>query len=175
MVYVLRQLKFSFNFDVLKNIYFSLFHTHLNYGVILWGSSPYAIKIFRQQKIAMRILANANHREHCRPFFLKFKIMTLPSLYIYSVLLEIHKNINNYPTQSEVHDHNTRSANLLRVPRFRLCKSSKNSLNLNLYNKIPENIKSLNIFRFKKEIKKFLIEHCFYTLDEYIKTPFVSS
>lgn len=172
--FVLRQLK-SFNFDVLKNVYFSLFHTHLNYGVILWGSSPNAIKIFRQQKIAIRILANAKYRDHCRPFFLKFKIMTLPSLYIYSVLLEIHKKINNYSTQSEIHDYNTRSANLLRVPRFRLCKSTKNSLDLRLYNGIPENIKSLNILRFKKEIKKFLVKHCFYSVEDYLNTPFLSA
>lgn len=173
--FVLRQLKNKFSFDVLKNVYYSLFHTHLNYGVILWGASSHALKIFRQQKIAIRILANAQFRDHCRPFFHKFKIMTLPSLYIYSVLLEIHKNKNKYSTQSEIHDYNTRSAHMLRIPRLRLCKSSKNSLNLKLYNKMPENIKSLNTLCFKKEVKKFLSEHCFYSIDEYFNTPFLST
>lgn len=169
-IFLLRQLKTLISADILKMTYFSLFHSSIIYGVILWGNSPSSIRIFRMQKKAIRILANKNRREHCRPFFVNYGIMPLPSIFIYCVLLEIHKNINTFSVASNIHEHNTRSSNLLRNERFRLTTSQQNSLNLNLYNILPAHIKSLSFYSFKVSIKKYMLKNCFYSENEFLET-----
>lgn len=96
--------------------------------------------------------------------------MPLPCLYIYFTLLEIHKHSSKFKTQSDIHNHRTRSANLLRNTKFKLKKSENNSLNLNLYNKIPISIKQLNFNKFKMAIKNILLLHCFYSVDDFLST-----
>lgn len=168
IIFLLRQLKDIIHINTLKSTYFSLFHSQLTYGILLWGNSDFALQIFRQQKKAIRIIANAGYRDHCQPLFIGLGIMSLPSLYIYTVLLEIHKNISVYSTQSDVHNYNTRNANNLRTACFRLTKSQKNSLNLNLYNILPTHIKNLNVYQFKKQLKRHMLQHCFYTTEDYL-------
>ena len=171
-IFLFRKLKCILEFDTLKNTYFSLFHSRLCYAVILWGNSSHALKVFRQQKKAIRILVNVGFTEHCQPIFIKLGIMPLPSLYIYYSLIEIHRGVSGLSTQQDYHDHNTRASGLLRLPRYRLTLSAKNSLNLNLYNHLPPHVKQLNLLSFKKNIKRFVLKYCFYSVDEYLKTPF---
>ena len=99
--------------------------------------------------------------------------MPLPSLFIYHSLMEIHKDISNLNTHSDYHNHNTRSARLLINPRYRLTISSKNSPNLNLYNHLPHQLKQLNTLLFKRKIKQFILQHCFYSIDEYLHNPYI--
>lgn len=168
-LFVLRQLRCSLSLDVLKMVYYSLFHSHLSYGVVLWGASAHSLKIFRLQKKAVRLLANVNRREHCEPLFKKYKIMTLPALYIYYSLLEIHSKSPNLLLQSQRHHYKTRGHNNVIVPFYRLNKSSKNSLNLNFFNKLSYEIRTLEFNKFKLKIKSFLLEHPFYHVDEFLK------
>ena len=93
--------------------------------------------------------------------------MPLPCLYIYATLLEIHSNINSFPLSSNYHSYETRSSNMIRSKFYKLTKSKNNSLNINLYNILPENIKSLNILQFKRKLKEFLLKTCYYSVDEY--------
>ena len=144
VIFLLRQLRFVLSTKTLILTYFALFHSRITYAVILWGNSSHALKMFRLQRRALRVIAGINNPStHCQPLFLKFGIMPLPSLYIYFSIIEIHKNINNFNTQSDTHSYSTRPADLLRTNRFRLKKSENNSLNLNLYNKLPSKVKSL--------------------------------
>ena len=174
-IFLLRKLKNFLIVDVLKNTYFSLFHSRLSYAIVLWGNSHHAQKVFRQQKKAVRIIANADFTEPCQRLFTKLGIMPLPSLFIYHSLMEIHKDISNLNTHSDYHNHNTRSARLLINPRYRLTISSKNSPNLNLYNHLPHQLKQLNTLLFKRKIKQFILQHCFYSIDEYLHTPYIQN
>ena len=155
-----------------KNTYFSLFHSKLGYAVVLWGNSHHSLKTFRLQKKIVRILVNVNFRERCQPIFIEQGIMPLPSIYIYYSLIEIHRDVYNFSTHSDFHEHKTCSAGLLRNPRYRLSVSVKNSLNLNLYNHQPLHIKELNQIAFKARIQQFILQHCFYSIDEYLQTPY---
>ena len=126
------------------------------------GKFKSCLKNFSTAKKSTRVIAGINNPStHCQPLFLKFGIMPLPSLYIYFSVIEIHKNISNFNTQSDTHSYSTRSADLLRTNRFRLKKSENNSLNLNLYNKLPSEVKSLNLNHFKKTTKKNHIKTLF--------------
>uniref|UniRef100_A0A6P7H9L2 Uncharacterized protein LOC114345996 n=1 Tax=Diabrotica virgifera virgifera TaxID=50390 RepID=A0A6P7H9L2_DIAVI len=50
-LFLIRQLARVVNFETLKVTYFSLFHSHLSYGLILWGNSKNALQIFRMQSL----------------------------------------------------------------------------------------------------------------------------
>ncbi|XP_050509197.1 uncharacterized protein LOC114345645 [Diabrotica virgifera virgifera] len=167
-LFLIRQLARVVNFETLKVTYFSLFHSHLSYGLILWGNSTNALQIFRMQKKAIRILAGVSNLEHCRPLFIKLKIMPLPTLLIYQVLTEIHRKRSHLTKQSDVHVHNTRYSHYLRTNRSRLRLSDKNCLNYNYYNILPKDIKQLSCYSFKKVIKRYLLKHCFYCSEEYM-------
>lgn len=171
-IFLIRQLNSVVDQNTLVSTYFALFHSHISYAVFLWGNSGHAFKIFRLQKRAIRAIAKIGGKEHCRPFFIKFGILPLPSIYVYSTVLEIHSNIKNFCFQSDVHGYNTRSANMVRQERFKLSKSKSNTLNVNLYNKIPPRIRQLNYTRLKSAVKSHLLKHCFYSVQEFLETPF---
>lgn len=173
VIFLLRNLKQLLTPQLLRTSYFSLFHSNISYALVLWGNSCHAIRIFRQQKQAVRILANVGTREHCRPLFIKLGIMSLPCFFIYVTLCEIHKNIDSFLVNGDFHNYATRHNNVLRKPRFRLAKSEKNSLNLDFYNHVPQHIKAMAISEFKINIKRYLLEHCFYTTSEYLDVPFM--
>lgn len=170
-IYLLRQLMTLVCFNTVRSCYFSFFHSHINYGILLWGNSCNSLKVFRLQKKVIRIIAGAGYRDHCAPLFKKFSIMPVPSLFIYATVQEIHKNKGTFSTNSEFHSYETRTANHLRVSRFRLTRSQINSLDVNLYNFLPPEVKSLNMFRFKNVVKQHILRHCFYSIEEYLKTP----
>lgn len=170
-IFLLRRLKLVLQNHTLLSVYYSLIHSQISYGVILWGNSSSSTKIFKRQKESIRIIAGADFREHCQPLFIKYGIMPLPCLFIYYSLLDIHKNKNSYVTPSELHNHNTRSAKLLKTPRYRLTKSANNSINLHLYNKLPETIRLLNFNKFKSSIRNHLLKFCFYSVQDYMSTP----
>ena len=67
-------------------IYFAYFHSVLCYGLIFWGNSPIAKKIFKIQKTVIRIIANKGRCDTCRHIFKQFNILTLPSQYVFSVI-----------------------------------------------------------------------------------------
>jgi Reverse transcriptase (RNA-dependent DNA polymerase) len=169
VLFLLRRLGSIVDLSALRPTYFSLFHSRIGYGTALWGNSTDATSIFRLQKKALRIMAGAGFRQPCKPLFISFKVMSLPSLYLFSVLISIHSQSTVITKQSDIHDHHTRLANNLRTGRYRLEKSKRNSPDYNLYNILPENFKKLSRNRFKKELKCFLLINCFYSVQEYIE------
>jgi len=52
-----------------KNNLFADIHTIMNYGVIFWGNSSYAKKLFIFQKKIIRIITNTGPRDSCREIF----------------------------------------------------------------------------------------------------------
>ncbi|KAK9729504.1 hypothetical protein QE152_g15922 [Popillia japonica] len=157
LIFLLRQIKRITTENIQLSVYFALIHSQLSYGVVLWGNSGAAVRLFRLQKRSVRIVAQLSYgvvlwgnsgaavrlfrlqkrsvrivagaapRESCRSYCSKYGIMILPCLYIYYTLLEIHRNITSYKTQADNHCYNTRYANNLRIPKLRLTKSIKNT------------------------------------------------
>jgi exonuclease III len=82
--YALRQIKHYLPIETLKIIYFAHIHTIMSYGIIFWGNSPHAKKVFILQKKIIRIITNTSPRESCREIFKNMQIMTLYSQYIYT-------------------------------------------------------------------------------------------
>lgn len=158
--------------QTLLNVYYALVFSHISYGIVLWGRSAHFLRVFRLQKRAVRVLAGVGYRDHCRPLFKHFGLLTAPCIYIYYALVCIRNNIGDYSTGSAYHNHDTRRASDLRPVRFRLRRSAVNSLPVALYNKLPENLRTLHASQFKGVIRSLLTEQAFYSVEEYLAYTF---
>ena len=64
----------------LRNLYFGHFHSHLAYGIRLWGNSIGVVlkeSIFKQQKRSVRILTRSGYCAHIDPLFKRVGILKL--------------------------------------------------------------------------------------------------
>jgi hypothetical protein len=135
------------------------------------GNSHYSDSIFKIQKRIIRIIANTGRRDSCHQLYKQLQILSLPSQYILSLLIIVNKNRDLFQSNSEIHDvirynYNLPSTNLTLVQNRVLYSGSK------IYNHLPLNIKILwsDAKRFKSTLKSYLIEHTFYSLDEYYQS-----
>jgi len=70
----------------------------------------------------------------------------------------------------QIHDHNTRRNMNVYIKPYNTNLYTKSVINMGiqLYNKVPNNIKKLSEYKpYKRKLKSFDIEHAFYSLDEF--------
>ena len=67
--------------NTLKIIYFTYFHSVINYGIIFWGNSSKSNKIFLAQKKIARIMTGSRPKSSCKPLFQSLGILTITSQY----------------------------------------------------------------------------------------------
>lgn len=168
-LFLLRKVRQFASTDVVVTIYNGLFHSILQYGLIIWGSDPRAEKVFKLQKKAIRIIARAKSDTHCKPLFRAFHIMSLPSLFVFVNLMFVKQNINNFQTADNVHSHVTRGAKNLRLPFFSTNKltNGPNYWALKFFNTLPSDIKLLPEKIFKRTIKTKLMDACLYDFKDF--------
>jgi hypothetical protein len=77
------------------------------------------------QKKVIRIVADADPFEHCRPLFCNFKILTVVYLYIYNLLLYSFENKDSLDLKGNVHGVSARQRNKIYIPYVRLGKQGK--------------------------------------------------
>jgi len=104
------------NPDSLRIIYFAYFHSVLQHGIIFWGNSTYAHKVFKLQKRVARVMSGVGLRSSCRNLFRKLNILPIACQYISSLMLFIVDNQKDCLTNAYVHDLNTRNKNHLYLP-----------------------------------------------------------
>jgi hypothetical protein len=169
--YAIRAVKSFVSLEVLITIYFSYFHSLLIYGVVFWGNSHISDTIFKIQKRVIRIITNNSRRASCKQLFKRLKILTLPSQYIFSVLVFIAENNDLFRFNKDIHGLNTRNLLDLHLPSTHLTIVQRGVLysGCKVFNNLPTHIKSHfeNIRQFKKILKNYLIEHSLYSLEEY--------
>jgi hypothetical protein len=104
---------------------------------------------------------------------MKLKILLLPSQYIFSLLLFVINNMEQYKVNSEVYHIDMRQhSNLhLLLPNLTAYQKGVYYLGIKIFNVLPSYIKqeSNNPKRFKFTLKKFLYENSFYSLEEYFQ------
>ena len=174
--YAVRTIKSFMSLKALKTVYFSYFHSIMSYKVIFWGNSCVSKGIFKIQKRMIRILTDTPGRDSCRHLFKQLQILTLPSQYIYSLLIFVVKNGDLFSFNSEVHNLHTRLKNDLHLPSTNLTLVQRGVLysGSRIFNHLPLQIKnhSGNLKSFKRKLKNFLVEHALYSLDEFYQlTP----
>jgi len=107
--YAIRSIKPSLSVDILRMIYFSYVHSVMSYGITFWGNSHPSNSIFKMQKRIISIITHTSSRDSCRHLFKQLQILSLPSQYIFSLLVFVNKNRGLFQSNSEIYDLNTRS------------------------------------------------------------------
>lgn len=168
--YVIRQLKTVLTKRQLVQIYYANVDSRLRYGICFWGWSTLSDEVFLAQKRCIRSIVGVPPTHSCKDLFIDLHILTLPSLYIFEMCLYVFKNSVKFRRNCEIHNIDTRSRNDLHtaVCRSKLAFRSPNNLGPLLFNNLPVHVKMCKgASKFKSELKKFLLEKCFYRVDEY--------
>ena len=171
--YALMKLKGCLDFDGLLQAYYSLFYSHMEYCILLWGRSVDWGRVFIAQKRAVRLMFNLAWHGTCRGTFREHNLLTLPSIYILKAVVYVKSNIHSFPVIS--HPYNTRGINSLRANTHNtaLFEKSPQYDFVRLYNKLPNAIKEIkNIQSFKSKVKNMLITQEFYSYREYLDFTF---
>jgi hypothetical protein len=123
------------------------------------------------QKRIVRITMGCRKNVSCRNLFKKLKVLPLMSQYIFSLMMFVINNKNQFTINSEVHDINSRQHLNLHQPASTLtgCQQQIHYSAVRVYNNLPPHIKKLSddTKNFKLQLKIFLYLHSFYSLEEY--------
>ena len=105
--------------NLLKQIYYSQFHSHLAYGCQVWGQSPSAIsQTITLQKKALRLMSFSHRDAPSNPIFKDLSILQLNDLITTNNIIFVHKTLNNmspshfsnfFELHTPIHDHDTRN------------------------------------------------------------------
>jgi hypothetical protein len=93
--YMIRNIKPFMPVSTMKSIYYSYFQSVMTYGLIFWGNSSHADKVFKLQKRVIRVILGCSYRESCRDLFKEPNILPLKSQYIPSLMMFVIKTTKN--------------------------------------------------------------------------------
>jgi hypothetical protein len=94
--FAIGSIRLLMSLDVLRSSYFSYVHSVISYGIIFCRNSSYSKDIFKIQKRIIRVIMNSRRSDSCRELFKQLDILPLQSQYIYSLLLFINKNKDDF-------------------------------------------------------------------------------
>ena len=82
-IFALNEIKNILPIEIRRLVYNTLIKSHLEYGIIIWGSSrcEQLKKVKILQKKAVRNVSNKHLRAHCTPIFGKLELLKLEDLY----------------------------------------------------------------------------------------------
>lgn len=169
--FLIRQLKNTVSFEVLRLVYFGLAQSTLSYGLIFWGCSAHLEKAFMVQKCIVRCLVGVPITTSCKPIFRELSILTLPSLYIYLLILNV-KDKETLIKNNSVHEHDTRGKNDIYQPFSRLSVGKNSHLyqGTMCYNKFTRLVgDDENKFKFKTKLYDYLVDKTFYSVKEFLE------
>ena len=89
---------------VLLNLYFALVHSHLFYGIAVWGSNYHTLinKLQVLQNKAMKMIEGRDWNSKVSDIYLKHKILTVHNLYLFEVGKLMYRfHYNRQPTTFE--------------------------------------------------------------------------
>lgn len=171
-IYALYQIERSTDTATALTAYYAYAYSLLRYGVMLWGNSVDADQLFIIQKKIIRIISHIKNTQSCKPYFKKLHILTLPCIYIYDISTFVFKNKEKFQQFRDTHNINTRNKNKLYLPpsRIKMLNESPYYMAIKIYNNLPIEITSeTNSSKFHSRLKTFLLDRCFYSIQDYIR------
>ncbi|KAL0870811.1 hypothetical protein ABMA27_005737 [Loxostege sticticalis] len=170
-VFVLRRLRETVSYEVALEAYHAYVGSVLQYGLIVWGNCTDINFAFKIQKKCIRALCGADFNDSCRPLFKSMKLLTLTNLYIKQICIFVSDHPDFFPAKPlvTVKALRKRPSNLLQLPTGRLTLFKKNAfaMAIKIYNALPEDLRGLSGSLLKSKLQSWLVEHPFYSLDEY--------
>jgi hypothetical protein len=142
----------------------------MTYGIMCWGNSSYAERVFKLQKRIVRIMKGCGSRDSCRNHFRDTYILPLRSQYIYSLRMFVVKNRDIFVSNKDHHKINTRHIVDIHMTQVNLAKhgNGMHHMAVKIYSALPNTLKEISkdTIKFKIKLKKFLHFGAFYTLNE---------
>lgn len=171
-VYALRQIKRITDIKTAVTAYHAYVESVLRYALIIWGNGDSASlkRLFSSQKKCLRAICGIPPYESCRPLFAKLGLLPLPCLYILEIGLFVKKHGLLFKKASDINARSRRDGNkliLCEVPKS--AKYNKNCLTMcvRIFNKIPNEFKSLNLTLFRRKLYDWLKKQNFYTIKDF--------
>lgn len=117
----------------------------------------------------MRLMFNLKPLDTCRPLFRERRILTVACIFIFKCVIFVKNNVQMFEKLGDRNSYNTRFKSILSVPihKTSFFEESPHYSCLSIYNRLPVEFQRMTGYRFRKEVKKFLIDKAFYTLREY--------
>ena len=168
--YLMRSLKPVLLKDQLLNLYHAQVGSRLRYGISFWGNSTLSSDVFIVQKRILRIIAGISKTCSCREVFRSYKVLTLTSILIYDLCVFVFINKAKFIINSNFHVKNTRRNDKFHIPHYKynISINAPYCLGLKLFNHLPDDIKqAINTNSFKFKLRTYLLDKCFYTLNEF--------
>lgn len=166
--FLLRNFAAFNNMALSKLIYFSLIESYIRYSIVLWGSSSKSNlkRIFTIQKRAIRYMTKLKHMETHKHKFLELQILTVPSLYMYEVILFVKEH---NLIQSHQHSYSTRNREINPSLQHssKIFETKPSYIGVKYFTQLPQELKEIkDVVKFKNKLKSYLLEKCFYDLPE---------
>ena len=81
---ILSKLKNILPFTAYRKLYYSMFHSHLLYGTVLWGFIYHnnLKRLIILQNKAVKIVAGGQRQDHVTPFYHRSQILKLKNLHL---------------------------------------------------------------------------------------------
>lgn len=173
--YALYLLSRNVNRQALLTAYYGLAESVLRYGVIFWGNSTNREVAFKAQKRCLRAMFHLQTTDSCKPYFIMYKILTLPSIYILETIMFVRKNPKLFPRRADQFPRNRRDQTQLCVPPCRTALMRKSVFHIApiVYNKLPKSWKELNNVHLKRKLKTHLVNKAYYNINEFLEERFV--
>jgi hypothetical protein len=160
------------NLDALRMVYFAYFQSVIKYGIIFWGNSTDVDRVFILQKRIIRSMAGVGSRSSCRGLFKILDILPVPCQYIFSLMMFVVDNQDNFQTNSSIHGVDTRNKTQHHRPIANLLCFQKgvSYADIKIFNSLPSSILNLRNDRlhFKVALQRYLMDHSFCSLAEFL-------
>ena len=161
-------------YEVLKLLYYSLFHSFLSYGIAVWGFTykSYFQKLFVLQKKIIKVMTFNKQTAHSTPIFATIQLLKIDDIRQLQLLTFVYDCLNKLaPTYfhhyfvkcSQVHSYSTRLASrgdlfLERKNTFQYGIRSIEYNGARLWNMIPSHIREASSPSvFKNNLKKYFL------------------
>jgi hypothetical protein len=142
--------------SILRQVYYALIHSHISYGISLWGNAPdiYLNPARMLQKKVLRIMTFSSFTHSSKSLAFELSVLLIDEMYALQCVLFMHKIVNNscppsicalYSNVHSIHHHNTRfSTHRFFVHNVRF-SSTPNSFCLSataMWNKLQSNVQA---------------------------------
>jgi Reverse transcriptase (RNA-dependent DNA polymerase) len=154
-----------------RSIFFSLFHSHIQYGITTWACSYDNIidNIQKVQNKAIKNLYGQPFRTHTNLIHNQFKILPIKEVYKLYAKIQIHDIRNNFilsnteiTYNNQIHHYNTRTNHHIHTDNNRTRNFGINSIfktASTLYNDLNNDLKILNKQQFKNNLKRIAYDN----------------
>lgn len=164
--YALYMLRRVVNRSAVITAYYGHVDSLLRYGVIFWGNSVDRERVFKAQKKCVRAICNIGRTDSCKPHFIDLKILTLPSIYIYEIVMFVILNKSLFkPLLSKRNNKKicSQSSRTAQLSKSVFCMAPR------IYNHLPKEILNCtSTAKLKLVLKQFLTNKAYYSIDEYL-------